>query len=989
MIHENAFNSQPARVLDLPAVGTVPDLLTASGIEPGLHPLAYVSLNGEPVAFEHGHRVRPKDGTQMDVVLALAGPLQGLGMLVGNDTLRLAFSLVANIGGALLGQYVGGAGGALLGAGVSVGGVLAINALIPPPVEEFLNTASVTGSQSAMRVYEPVPVLFGESRLYPPLAAQAYTEVGDKNEQYLRLVYVLGHWPLHVEDFRIGDTPIKDYVGRGNVEGPFIEVTGGERTRRTFLDEAPGWEILPPPTAFNLNETVNERSLSVALEHGDESEGKWYTQVAPAIQEFPEDAAYYENVRIGITSGERATGAELAVDITFPNGLYWGDQDNKTPQTVTFEIQYRIAGSGDDDESGGWMPVTFTGEANLDLTNHAQQTPDQWPNWIEELTSRLEERLAAVQAIASVNRRAESGWIATFKRSLLRALDRARDLRSRYEDEDEEPAIQGLINVLQNWFTESSTKWLTAWESRWAAFDIHVNWAATVVESVNALTDVIAYLQQPGIDPIDLADYPMFISFWLNRQNRLNQFDLPEEHEFWVRDAYAGTVRRTVRWYVTPGQYEVRVRRVTPDYDDDSPVVDDAQWTALRSIRHIKPVKEDGLVIAHVRIKADEQLSGMVDRLNCLARAYVPVWTDGASAYTDWPWSYAQARNPAWQYLSRICDPRLAKRPMPLSRVDVDAIKDWAAACVAETDLGPSGRVCDLVIDRDSTTFEVLKTIASVGRAAFAMSDTGRYSVLRDMAQTDVVQHFSPRNSWGFTSQKHFADETHGLKLRFMNSESDYQEDEIVVYNKKPDGTYWSEADATIFEEMQFPGYPTAKQAYKDGRFHLGAFRLRPERFAFETDVEHLACGRGSLIRVAHDVPMWGLGYGRVKSVGPGALSVVLDEPMPMELAKNYAVRFRLGTSGATAGDTIVCNVVSLSDSGTEGFYDEIDLETAATGVAPGDLFLFGERGTESVELIVLEVQPGDGLTSKLICIDHAPELYDEDLLDLPDYDPQ
>ena len=91
-----------------------------------------------------------------------------------------------------------------------------------------------------------------------------------------------------------------------------------------------------------------------------------------------------------------------------------------------------------------------------------------------------------------------------------------------------------------------------------------------------------------------------------------------------------------------------------------------------------------------------------------------------------------------------------------------------------------------------TTVFELLKKIAAVGRASFGMAD-GLYTVTRDVEQSTARQHFSPRNSWGFSAHKTFVDLPHALKCRFVNAAADYREDEIVV----TDDGYYHEPDTS------------------------------------------------------------------------------------------------------------------------------------------------------------------------------------------------
>ena len=55
----------------------------------------------------------------------------------------------------------------------------------------------------------------------------------------------------------------------------------------------------------------------------------------------------------------------------------------------------------------------------------------------------------------------------------------------------------------------------------------------------------------------------------------------------------------------------------------------------------------------------------------------------------------------------------------------------------------------------------------------------GKYSVVRDVPQTVPVQQFTPRNSTGFSATKVFTDIPHALKVRFINPDANWQQDEV------------------------------------------------------------------------------------------------------------------------------------------------------------------------------------------------------------------
>lgn len=130
-----------------------------------------------------------------------------------------------------------------------------------------------------------------------------------------------------------------------------------------------------------------------------------------------------------------------------------------------------------------------------------------------------------------------------------------------------------------------------------------------------------------------------------------------DQVSFTVRASLAETVRRGFRWEIpTRGKYDVRVRRVTPDSSEDN-IFDEATWTALRTITNESPISFDGLTATALRIRATEQLNGVVDNLSGVCTSIIPDW-DGTN------WINRAANNPASCFLE-VLRGSANKRPLP------------------------------------------------------------------------------------------------------------------------------------------------------------------------------------------------------------------------------------------------------------------------------------------------------------------------------------
>lgn len=417
------------------------------------------------------------------------------------------------------------------------------------------------------------------------------------------------------------------------------------------------------------------------------------------------------------------------------------------------------------------------------------------------------------------------------------------------------------------------------------------------------------------------------------------------------------------RWTVPRGQYDVRVQRVSPT-ENVTNKRDVIRWTALRGFRNENPLNvEKPLALVAMRIQASDQLNGVIDTFNLMATSILPDWQPDASPPA---WTAQATSNPASLFRAVLQGPANA-RALADAKVDLARLQQWHEKCAAE------GWEFNQIRDFAGSVYDALTDICSAARAAPLIRD-GVWGVLWFDPDAPVVQMFSPANSWGFGGERAYRVFPHGWRCRFINEDQDYQEDERIVYD---DG--YDENNATRFEQIEFPGVTKASSIWRLGRFHLAQAKLRPETYQLNCDWENILCNRGDRVVVGHDVPLWGLGWSRVAAVD--GLAVTFDDALPMEPGKNYCLRFRLASGEQLQFDVVTApgeqRTLTLVDPG----------ESPLVLPEPGDLALFGELGLESVDLVVVAIEPGEDFSARLTLVDWAPEIDQADSGPIPDFD--
>jgi hypothetical protein len=414
----------------------------------------------------------------------------------------------------------------------------------------------------------------------------------------------------------------------------------------------------------------------------------------------------------------------------------------------------------------------------------------------------------------------------------------------------------------------------------------------------------------------------------------------------------------------TRGRYDVRIKRLTADSSSQY-IQDEAYLTALRTVTYIQPVNLQGINGTALRILGTDQLNGLVDSFNAIVSNVIPDYNAANNV-----WTPAVTSNPASIY-RYVLQGGANARPLTDSQIDLAALQSWHTYCAER------GYTYNRVIDYDASVDGILRDVAAAGAASPTIID-GKRSVVVDKEKDAIVQMVTPRNSWDYGAEIVYTDLPHAFRVTFRNAAKGYVTDERIVYD---DG--YSESNATKFEQLEYLSCTNSDLAFKHARRHIASARLRPEIHTFTMDVEHLVATRGDRIKLAHDVPITGVGDGRIKTLTDNGINLTgfsVDDGGDFIAGKTYYARIRKSDGSQL--------YLALNNPGT-GRFSAFTLVTPlvlASAPAIGDLCYFVEAGGE-LDLIITKIEPQNDLSAKITAVDYAPAVFTAESATIPTFE--
>lgn len=442
----------------------------------------------------------------------------------------------------------------------------------------------------------------------------------------------------------------------------------------------------------------------------------------------------------------------------------------------------------------------------------------------------------------------------------------------------------------------------------------------------------------------------------------------------------SGNQLKTLRYAVSKSglsadSYTVKIERTTAD-SESSTIVDSVYLGSIRALKNTSPVRSKilkKLCVIELKVKATPKLQNIIEQLNFVSQAEMPIYSGVGTGKRSWDLN-ASTSNPASCAIMAM-QGEMAQQKLKASDIDWFAFEKLYKWCQSHN------YECNYYLTESLTISQLLSNIATCSRSEIFRLN-GKITVVQDIERDSPIQLFTPRNSKNYTETLLKTEIPDCLTLKFVNKDSGFAEDEVNVYNTST-GNKISEPEIT--QEVNLWGVTNSEQARKVGMYDLAVYRARSFVHSFLVDFEYMLCTKGDWIKYAGDIALAGLKQGRIQKLlfdnSNKIVGFVSDELLPMEQANNYAVRIRKND-----GEIVLCDLAYFQGNHLEVYFVD---SYNADEFQEQNLFAFGIRGQETIDLIVTNITCQDNLTAEITAVEYAPSIFEVDSPNfvLPDFE--
>lgn len=642
----------------------------------------------------------------------------------------IAITIVASI-------YLTPAGGATIGSALAVGAVtmaatLLLNALIPPPVASVDDLGvgstlsgsqmySISGQSNQVRLYQTVPRVYGQFRMFPSIAANPYTELAvdpltGETIQYLYAIYDFGLGTSVVNGLQIGDTPLNT-ESFSDFQFNFVDLA---------YDGAPQ-DIYDQGLKTSFSYYKNRReitSLALALDNlNDES-----------IQNTDATA--------------NSVAPEIVLDFVATKGLYgYSSGGTLGPRSILLEVEFAPVGTSD------WRAYNDLSYVSSHEVVGGTDVNSNYASFAPTLTDPNTTRDA---------------WYGLGMTYIAGPYN--------FNEIDDFYVMYGVNVLLLTAGTfEPGAK--VFYGNRLLGIIQSVD-TVTFAPNVQLTLDrvITPYLRDvKAYEWSDLDGFTFIGSVRIDRTGSGSAIITGMS----TSPVY-GSIRFTPK---TPGQYQVRVRRAATTGPYNTEIGDSLTWGAITTAYQGAPIITNKRhIFMELKIRATDQLNGNISTLSGIVTSVLPVYEPDTGIWTRQPtanpaWVFADLLT------GEVNKKAIPSSSLDLnSLVEWAEFCDQVPDSPAGTTFTWPRFQCNMVLDYATTLQDLLSSIGGAAQASLNLID-GKYGVLIDKLRTTPVQIFTPRNSKNFSSTRSYSVRPSGVKVTFIDPNSAWATAEIDVFD--------------------------------------------------------------------------------------------------------------------------------------------------------------------------------------------------------------
>ncbi len=315
------------------------------------------------------------------------------------------------------------------------------------------------------------------------------------------------------------------------------------------------------------------------------------------------------------------------------------------------------------------------------------------------------------------------------------------------------------------------------------------------------------------------------------------------------------------------------------------------------------------------------------------------------------------------------------KRPMNRNRLHMESILQWADYCEQIPD-APEGTFYNEPRFTCNFVFDYEATLSGIVAQVTGMSQASMNII--DGKYGVLVDRFKETPVQLFTprNSKDFSStRVYGPQPHAMTVKYIDPNAAWEIQDVTVYDNEYDSSNATDIEEISAFACTSNQQAWRFGRYVIAQNKFRRETISLQVDFENIVCTRGDFVQITQDVMKVGGTAARVKAVDGSTITIDDSLDISPDIDYGYVFRSLTGT-------------ISVTNTLTPVSPNEFTLDGDIPAV--GDLISIGEVDHVVFDCIVKTIAPNDDMSATLTLVEKADEIYEyESTNTLPDYDPQ